>query len=1050
MKAVFGMACAVIAAAAFAEPMKFRCDESEITFGENGAVTSIRERATGRELVAKPNPFVSVHLSGGREAAAVSARRRGDAVVFALADGAGEVSVRVESQSWGWRFTVERADVPRADSVVWSALEPVCRLYEGRKYSNMYSDEKSGVALRTADVAIEMLIENGRISLRHAAPPASWVGREFYLFAAPRERLVVVAKEAILASGEPRLTTGGPWSLDSPENRRSYLFAPLAAREADDWIDLARRGGFGVLHMSAWYSAWGHYPLKPNLYPNGISDMREVSDKIHAAGMHSSVHTLSSNIPATDPWITPEAPEDLLEYCAYTLDGKVGENGGELRVRERPIDGHSLVFTYFSKGNVLRLDHELVQYTGVRREKPYGFTGIKRGAFGTRRQEHADGTRVAYLRHEFGAFSPKPGSPLAAKMADALGAVIKGADIDDVYLDGMEGPRGKLEIAALRREMTARFKTNAVVAASCSAQHIWAINSRFGTFDHPLWNPKRFHDMHMKVAIERRKSDLTAPDLGWWATIPWSEAVRCRYLDETEYFAAKNAGMDVAMSLHKISAAKGAPDPYEDKQITVMGWYERFRLARAWAPGVQDRLAEPRREFRLRQDDGGVWRLRTVDCRTRRVVAAEERWRERFAEDVAVALRVEALYRAAPTNAKSIVLWKDPTVGKLEFPMPHGTSIPGTRGFRMRVAGNGRNTMFRLRVESPEEYHRAISDHYFTTDFEGERELQFLLRERQVGGPDGNSPILGTYESARNQLNGLHISEVSIAVVKGSPAGVSFGPLVTCGHEEAPLTRPSVSLNGERFAMPFDLVSGEWAELEDGFWTRYSKFGVEEERRPAAAMPRVRAGDNEIAFAAEGAPRAEITVFALGEPFAALDPAKTAEADSFLGYEAAETFVHAPARGFDSAPALRVRPGERARVQLEVIGPAASPRVSIGGAEAAFPVVLKEANRLVMKNGRDWWVVDTNRNCLAEGALPKALPVFSGVNPVSVSTADEQGAYAHVRLVKRYVTSFDDGFDKYEGRPAKRQGGAKAKRPGGKSAGPVLIEGYQDDGTGGR
>ena len=1048
MKAAFWVVCAVLAAATFAGPMKFRCGESEITFGEDGAVTSIRESATGRELVAKAHPFVSSRLADGRKASAASARRSGDIVAFALADGAGEVAVRVDSLPWGWRFTVERADVPGAVAAEWGPLEPACRKYKGDKYSYMYSDDRSGVALRTADTEMEILIGKGLVNLRHAAPAAAWRGRRFYLFAAPRDRLVEVAKAAILDSGEPRLSTGGPWSMEAPENRKSYLFAPMAAKEAEDWIDLARRGGFGVVHISSWYAAWGHYPLRRNLYPNGIADMREAVEKIHAAGLDAGVHTLSYNIPVADPWITPEAPEDLLEYCAYTLDGEVGRNGGELRVKERPVDGHSLVCTYSSKGNVLRLGRELVQYSGVRREKPYAFTGIKRGAFGTRLQEHADGERVAYIRQSIGAFSPKPGSALAAKVAAALGGVIRGANVDNVYWDGMGGARNKLDISGLRRELTAYIKTNAVTEASTTSPHAWAINSRYVAWDHPLWNPKRFFDMHIAEAELRRNSDLIATQLGWWATIPWSDAVRGRHLDETEYFAAKVAGFDAAMSMQKISVAKGYPTQHEDRQVTVLGWYERFRVARAWAPGVRERLAEPKREFRLRQDGDGVWRLRTADERVRRVMADGTRWREKFAAASPASVRVEAFYRAAPTNAKSVVLWEKPEIGRIDFPLPLGKSIAGAKGFKMRVRGNGRGATLCLRVETPPEWMSAVSSHYFTTDFTGERELAFLLRERQAGGPDGTLPLIGTYEEARSQINCEHVGSVSLAVVKGSASGVEFGPIVTCGYEESRLEKPSLSVNGERFALPFDLVSGEWAELEDGFWTRYSKFGDAEERRPAPGMPSLKAGGNDFAFNAAGAPRAEITVFALGEPFPALDPSKTAEAEPSLAYEAAESFLHAPSRGFCAAPALRVRPGERARVQLEVIGRAERPRIRIGDAVAAFPVSLGPEDRLVMKNGRDWWVVDTKRNCLAQGALEVPLPVFSGANPVEVATGDESGASARVRIVKRYVTSKDSGFDRHEGRPVGSGAGARSALPdSAEDKNAVQAEGYQDDGT---
>ena len=50
----------------------------------------------------------------------------------------------------------------------------------------------------------------------------------------------------------------------------------------------------------------------------------------------------------------------------------------------------------------------------------------------------------------------------------------------------------------------------------------------------------------------------------------------------------------------------------QEKAVTLIGWYERFRLARAFRPEVLAAFRVPKREFRLRQDDRGEWRVSPV------------------------------------------------------------------------------------------------------------------------------------------------------------------------------------------------------------------------------------------------------------------------------------------------------------------------------------------------------------------------------------------------------------------------------------------------------
>ena len=87
----------------------------------------------------------------------------------------------------------------------------------------------------------------------------------------------------------------------------------------------------------------------------------------------------------------------------------------------------------------LQIGDELLTYTGVRQEPPYGFTGCQRGACGTRGAAHAPGTPVHHLKECFGLFVPDPESSLLAEVAERTAAAFNECGFDMIYLDALDG-----------------------------------------------------------------------------------------------------------------------------------------------------------------------------------------------------------------------------------------------------------------------------------------------------------------------------------------------------------------------------------------------------------------------------------------------------------------------------------------------------------------------------------------------------------------------------------------------------------------------------------
>ena len=622
-----------------------------------GCVASLRTRASHRELIGQPQPFVSATLKNGNRLTARSVTRKGDTLTFAFPQKRGSVIVDVDTHRDFFTFTVRSLTLTNAASLTFCSLAVTPAKYRGNM-ANMLSDDDDAVCLRGYDLPVEMGLSGNALSASTTAEHGL-VGWRAGLAAGPKSEMPAMLRAMAESAGVPTSKVGGPWALGAEANRGSYLFADLTHAATDDWIELARRGGFATLHLCPWWRTLGHYDVSTNLFPRGLADMRDSASRIHAAGLRVGIHTLTACIEPDDPWVTPEASPDLIPLHTYTLARALSPADTVLFVNEPPAADHDVVFTYMSNGNAIRIGSEIVQYEAFSRTPPYAFSKCTRGAFKTRPAAHAAGARADYLRQIYIAFYPQPDSALAADLADHIANVFNTCQLDQIYFDGAEGMGSRYGIDAMRHAIFKRLQGDPLVESSCDGEHNWWLRSRFGTWDHPVWAAKRFQDLHIATCAQHRLTDLLEPQMGWWAPRMPSPQARGHFLDEMEYFACKNLGLDSAMSIQGISVS-GGPLPFHiEKQLTLLGWYEHLRLARYFDTQTVARVAVPGDEFRLRQNRDGAWQFTPVKMAAHRISSlgnGSETWtgRNPYAEQPLCA-RIEALYAVAPYDSPARV-----------------------------------------------------------------------------------------------------------------------------------------------------------------------------------------------------------------------------------------------------------------------------------------------------------------------------------------------------------------------------------------------------------
>jgi len=1036
-------------------PVIAEFENSYFSFALNtrGRLSELYSKKTERSLLAHSTALVCATLETGHTLRTCRVEPLdNNRLRFYFQEDSGWVDLRISKQSDFFDIEVLECTLKIVERLTFFEVPSALTTYRGAM-ANMLSDEKEGICLRGYDLPVEMYLsaDSLRLQTTRALGLTGWRGG---LAVAPRSELPGILQQMTRHAGVPFSINGGAWSLGSRANRGSYLFANLSLASVDEWIELAQRCGYEVIHLHGWWQRLGHYPVNRTLYPNGEPDLKQAVQRIHAAGLNAGMHTLTACIDPSDEWVTPKPHPDLLAANTYTLSRELAADTKSVYVDEIPAPGHDIVFTYSGNGNALRIGDEIIKYTRISRTQPYGFFDCERGAFGTTAAAHKSGGTIDYLQQRYYAFYPKPDSSLAEAMAERLGSIFNSCGINNLYFDGSEGMRSRYGIDFMRHAIMKKLPEDALIEASCHGAHNWWFHSRLGAWDHPVWGMKSFHDQHIAIAKRYQKTDLMAAQLGWWAPRRASSIARGHFLDEMEYFACKNMAIDAASSIQGVDVSHQPLSSYIEKQMTVLGWYEKLRLAGYFDRATLDAIAVPGKDFELRQTPGGLWQFTPVVYDGHRVGSADESsWQ--MVNDFAtqpVAIRVEALQRARPygdpsgvpllgsadckqlkiQTASSLVelsvavaederfsgAFKLQAVNRGSTPLgawssasrsfaPDYLDISSCGSVGLWVKGDGSGALLNVQLESPREHMQAFSEHYVTLDFDGWRYCELHFKERDTRlHCNYKWPYNNVHALYRNALNRKYLSAVNIYlnnIPAGGGAEVVLSPVVALPVSDCETVKPEIRINDDPLIIPFALNSGDFVEVDsNGLCTHFNKGGDPLASRSLSKQPLLQKGVNLLTvpqIAPENiVPRVEVSLISRGKSFG------TFKKESEINWSCLERTFEMPmviqhSASQTSCWVVPVRAGQRAKVEIELYGPVVNPVLTFNDSTVKFDVTLKAGERMRCRDQQNWSVINNNRETLSKGSLEKPVPLLHE-GPNQVSFTSEGACDARLNIVK--------------------------------------------------
>lgn len=439
-------------------------------------------------------------------------------------------------------------------------------------YAIVDSEKRRGYRIMSADVRRDLQLINCAVAL----------------IAAPAKELMNAVDRL---ERDYNLPLGVESRRGSKINASAYHSGNITPLNVDEHIRYAKMGGFrmmliyytSIFKEAGSYSCNGDYDYREE-YPNGEQDLKKMLDHIKANGITPGIHFLQTHIGMNSRYMTPVADHRLHIKQHFTLAAPLDAEETVVYVENNPLSAPMA-----DACRVLRFGGELISYEGYTTERPYRFTGCKRGYNNTRIVDHPLGEIGGVLDiSEFGAGSVYIDQN--SSLQDEIGAKLAAAyncGFEFVYFDGSEGTNAPFEVHvpnAQYRVYRLFDKKPLYTEGAAKAHFSWHFLSGGNAFD--VFPPPVFKKMIDRFPAEeapRMREDFTRLNFGWWGYWTPGESPETEpgtQPDMLEYGTSRAAAWDcpatIITDLAKYAAHPRTPDNLEVikrwEDVRESGW----------------------------------------------------------------------------------------------------------------------------------------------------------------------------------------------------------------------------------------------------------------------------------------------------------------------------------------------------------------------------------------------------------------------------------------------------------------------------------------------
>jgi len=389
-----------------------------------------------------------------------------------------------------------------------------------------------------------------------------------------------------------------------------YECRNLTPANVDKQIEYALQGGFRmmVIYYTDFASSMGHFTWREE-YPKELEDLKQIVEKIKKAGLIPGFHIHYNKAQINDPYVTPVPDSRLNIRKQFTLSSSLSKIDTIISVEENP-DG----ITLHEGRRLLKNGDEIIEYTGIKTDYPFQFTGCKRGTLNTVAYGAKKGMGLGLFDVDnwpiFIRFNQK--TSIQDEVADRIAEIVKACEFKFIYFDGAEDVNRPYwyNISLSQKRVYDKLNPKPMFSEGASkTQFNWHIQSRGNAFDH-------FKPEHIKEAVDNicipaaqyNAASFTGVDFGWIAyTLPSNNSIGIQP-DMIEYILSHSIGCNSVLSL------VGIPDnlekhPRTNDNLKAFKTWEDAKVSGFFTTKQKEELKKPGKEFTLLINERGDYEL---------------------------------------------------------------------------------------------------------------------------------------------------------------------------------------------------------------------------------------------------------------------------------------------------------------------------------------------------------------------------------------------------------------------------------------------------------
>ncbi len=592
------VAIGVMTLIAGAEAAVLESDSIRLEVDEAGKVLSLTASCSEVEL-ARPEGVIASAKIGEEIVAVTSVAAEGNRLRMTFGDSGVIATISWEAQGDLLLLTLEEVS-GQVEELTWFHLhgspgpESLCS-----RHVLKYDDASLALIAEQPECLIRGNGGSKPYMMASTYPDLKLAPVRVALMAAPWETLPDAIQSAEELFGIPL----GIKAKRSDAARGSYLMISGVAQDNVEQVtEWAAAGGFGSILLL--HGTWGHYgrhyAVPESTYPDGIDALRAAIDKMHASGVLAGAHMFASKVPKNCDQNLGGAERRLYQDKFLILAEAMDETADRIVITEPPTGWPVLTGT-----RDIRIDNELMIYTDLSMEKPYGFTGVRRGIYGTPAQAHEVDAAVAHVKTDEsrGIFIIDQNTDMIDEHAQDIANTYNAAGFDWIYFDGAEDvhdPRWYTTSNAKLQVIQRLDREPALTQAAAGSPFSWHLSTRVGQRDY-FWiseDPKDEVDDAIARSVPRAQREMMVADLGWFRLKTSTEHVRGTQLDDVEYLAAKALACDMTYSI-LTSVSRMGEIVGLDAMLHVMGRYEHHKFAGTFGPETKAKVLSARQDYML-------------------------------------------------------------------------------------------------------------------------------------------------------------------------------------------------------------------------------------------------------------------------------------------------------------------------------------------------------------------------------------------------------------------------------------------------------------------